>query len=276
MNEKKKYEISSKEGSFRLFQCLIRQIELFDKARLSILKENDEKWIVLNSLLYAVYESSESITILAPSGKVRDIFVMSRSIIETIINICYILGKGEEAINNAKAHLKQKAFRDLNRESLIDGRGIKVTWSGLDSFKIDNELKEAVDRYTSRKGREISSWTNESIINRLEYIYEKYGNNVGDKLHFPFYAIYRHASEISHGSFFGALVTLGLTLPDEDAFKREKITKVHLSNLSMVLFMVSFAISGLISVLASENQSLDKISKESNKLLSSFGGEFFD
>lgn len=261
-------EFGSLEATYRLWQFYARQTQLLEKARLSVLLESTERWSVLTPLLYAVVDTSGSILSLAQIGKVRDCFVLARTDFETIVNICFICAKGDETVKHAKNHALQKAYRDLSRELYISRQKLSIKWNGNIDPADNPELQTALAEFTSKKGREITGWTPETVQQQIEIIDSCYGKRVSTRLQFALMSIYRHASEIAHGTFFGALFALGLTSPSGAPKTPEELQNQQRQNLSMLLMMLGLSASALIIVLAEEKVSLTDLVTESEKEIS--------
>ena len=265
MNQAKTGEFGSIEATHRLWLFFTKQIQLLEQARISIMQENAERWSVLASLLYAAVDTSGSVLSLAQTGKVRDCYVLARTVFETIITICFICAKGDEAVRRAKNHALQKAYRDLSRELDISGRKLMLKWNGEVKSDSNPELQAALAEFTSKKGREITSWTPETVQEQIETIDARYGKRISTNLQFALMSIYRHASDIAHGTFFGALFALGLTSPSGPPKSPEELQIHQRQNLSMLLMMLGLATSALIMVLAEEISSLANLVAESEK-----------
>ena len=261
-------EFGSIEATHRLWQFYAKQTQLLEKARMSVLQEHTERWSVLKPLLYAVVDTSGSILSLAQTGKVRDCFVLARTAFETIVNICFICAKGDKTVQRAKNHALQKAYRDLSRELDISGYKLSVKWNGEINPADNSELQAALAEFTSKKGREITSWTPETVQQQVEVIDSIYGKHVSTRLQFALMSIYRHASEIAHGTFFGALFALGLTSPSGAPKTPEELQNQQRQNLSMLLMMLGLSASTLIIVLAKEKASLTDLVTEAEKEVS--------
>ena len=125
----------------------------------------------------------------------------------------------------------------------------------------------ALTEFTSKKGREITSWTPETVQEQIEAIDARYGKRISTNLQFALMSIYRHASEIAHGTFFGALFALGLTSPSGSPKSPEELQNHQRQNLSMLLMMLGLATSAFIMVLAIEIPSLSNLVIESEKVI---------
>ncbi len=207
---------------------------------------------MLVPISYSIQDSCETVSMLALNGKMRDCFVIARTVFESIVNFCFICGKGNEATARAEAHAMQKTYRDLHRELEINQQKLSVQWSGQVDLSSNPKLQAAIAEFTSSKGREKTSWTSETVTERIEVIGAKYGTEVATRLQFALLSIYRHASEIAHGTLFGALFALGLTLPSGPPTSSEDMAKHQRQNITMLLMMLGFSISSLLRVVATE------------------------
>jgi hypothetical protein len=93
------------------------------------------------------------------------------------------------------------------------------------------------------------------VQEEIEVIESFYGTSVSVNLMFALISIYRHASEISHGTYFGALFALGLVSPSGIPTSKEETEKLHRGNLSMILMMLGLSISSLLVILFKDMQS---------------------
>lgn len=245
-------EFGSVEATHRLWLFFDKQSQLVGQARLKVMQENAERWVTLMPLLYSINDSCDSISLLAQRGKTRDCFVLARTIFETIVNACFICAKGDEAVERARRHSLQKAYRDLERELEINSQKVKVSWGGKLDPSAHPELQSALANFTSKKGREITSWTPETVKEQIEVIDAKYGSKASIGLQFALLSIFRHASEIAHGTLFGALFSLGLTSPSKKPESPEELQNHQRQNISMVLMMLGLSLSSLLAVLDEE------------------------
>lgn len=239
-------------GFLRYFNTIQGTLE---DGRLSALrgKGSEERWAAGASLLLSVKESADSLLRLAELGKARDCYVIARTVFETVVNCCFILASDEEVAQRARRHAEQKTFRDLHRELTISGKTLVARTAGRsEDLAEDTSLKEALAEFTSQKGHEITAWTSESLVQRIEAVGAAYGEDVQMELQFALFGVYRHASEIIHGTLFGALFSLGFTTPGGPPASMEDLAKHRLELLSLVLLMAGMAISAMIAVLAFE------------------------
>jgi hypothetical protein len=253
------FEQSSIENQKLLRKYLKNQVALLSFVHLVILPEkvDEGKWGIIFPLFYAVIDSYDALLTLTQLNskkvpKLRDCLVISRTIIEIIINIVFVFAKGKSAVKNAYDHYMQKAFRNLDRELQIDDQILKIGLAGEVDLNKNPRLKKALDDFTSKRGREITKWTPETPVEKIEVIHRKYGPRVSKSLQLAFFQIYRLASEIVHGSFFGAMFLLGFSEPGgppKNETQRKKRIRAHLS---LTLMMVYISGNSLLRVLAKE------------------------
>ena len=169
---------------------------------------------VLPAMLQALGSSSNTLFRLSdePGLHSRDCFSICRSIVELAVNVCYICAGGEATAERAEKHARQKAARDLDRESSVGGQTIRLRSSASQALRLPEELADSIDEFTARSGRE-KGWTDLSIDARCERVGEVLGTKVLTPLHWARFAVYRHSSEILHGTFFSAVFFMGLTDP---------------------------------------------------------------
>lgn len=167
---------------------------------------------VLSLMLRGAEGSCSSILTLGNSGRpsgVRDCLPLGRSVVETLINVTYILAVGEEAAARMERHAMQKTYRDLYRVKEVEGFCIGYAAPSRPDISKHPEIEAALNEFTGKKGKEITTWTDVSLDDRLLVIKAKFGLPIYLRLHGAFFLIYRHSSEIIHGTYYGNLYFLG-------------------------------------------------------------------
>lgn len=226
------------DGVTLLLAELIAKVQIADASRVG----------VLFPLLDSIQESTSSLELLARRQALRDAYVVARVIYETAVNACFVLTNPADLSSRAKRHSKQKALRSLVRRIEIAGaRLFEFRHNAADQLMEVPEHKQWLDEFTSNSGREITAWTPETVQQRLETVQSAFGADAARGLAFGL-LIYRHASEIAHGTLYGTLFSWGameiglpLTSPgDLGAFRR--------SELRHLLKLVCFSLESLIRV----------------------------
>ncbi|CCG42848.1 hypothetical protein [Magnetospirillum molischianum] len=193
---------------------------------------------------------------------VRDCFGIARSIAETGINVAYIIAGGNHMAEKAQRHALQKGFRDLHRQGEMGGFGFSVLWNGpIPDPKDIPGLQEALAEFSTSKGRE-KDWTDDNLGARIDCIRKKFGNmTVG--ISGAAASIYRHSSEILHGSYFGTTYfwTGGVNRPTN----REAYDALFFSHFVAAFTAAFFSTHGVLEIIAKEFGQ-DELKKANNDL----------
>ncbi|WP_155524300.1 DUF5677 domain-containing protein [Burkholderia sp. PAMC 28687] len=219
---------------------------------------------VLYPFLDAIQESASSLRILVSHQALRDSYVIARVIYETAINSCFLLTDPAKLSVRAQVHAKQKTLRNLVRK-------IEIAGTPLFEFKnrnADELMREPtnmrwLEEFTSKSGREITSWTNENVQQRLEAVYLTFGAEITRGLAFGL-LLYRHASEIAHGTLYGTLFSWGAAEPGHPLKSPSDLGIFRRAELRHLLKLVSFSLESLIRVCAAtlNSPSLDKSAQQ--------------
>ena len=198
-------------------------------------------------VLQAIGSSSNTLVSLseAPGLQTRDCYSIVRSMVEACINTCYTIAEGPDAADQALRHARQKAFRDLERQSRVGESAIHLVYSAIPDPGIIEGLEDDLEDFTSRTGRE-KGWTDLSVDDRIAIAGERLGSSVLNSLHFARFSVCRHSSEILHGTLFSAFYFWGATSPSgpHSSVKEfaENIGQQHM----MILFAAILAISAVV------------------------------
>lgn len=265
-------EFGSRETFHRLWTFFRTQAMLLEEVQTLLKSSEDPVALTVLTLLYAAADTNKSIALLAKEEKMRDTYVLARTSYETMLNACFILTEGEETADKAYRHALQKTWRDLDRELPINDTTIYIRHSGQIDPNEDSVLQDAIDEFTSKRGREITSWTPESLKDRIEKVGLKYGSRVTMGLQFGMLAIYRHASDISHGTVFGSMFAVGLTDPSGPPKSPSDLQQGQRSNLCMLLTLLGGVIDSLLHVLGHHLDVEDHV-KRSERAVAALGQE---
>lgn len=183
----------------RSLKSAVRKIQSSDSSELS----------ALFPYFDSVLESNDSFRFLALQQRLRDSYVLARVIYETSLNGCFVLTDPRTLSLRASTHAKQKALRSVVRSIEVAGETVfKLEMQGSEEVLQHPEHRKWLEEFTTKSGREVSSWTSESVPQRLDAVYKKFGSADSRGLAFCL-LVYRHASEIAHGTLFGTLFSWG-------------------------------------------------------------------
>ncbi len=199
----------------------------------------------------SVLDSAESLRMLAHHAKLRDSYVIGRVIYETSVNTCFLLTDPVVLVNRAVTHANQKTLRGLVREIELCGEQIfTYKMPGIEALMNDPANQKALYEYTSRSGREITSWTPENVQQRLEAIHSKFSAEKIRGLAFGL-LLYRHSSEIAHGTLYGTLFSWGASEVGAPLKSSEDIGKFRHKELRLLLKLISYSLESLVSITGS-------------------------
>lgn len=204
--------------------------------------------------LDSALESTDSLRGLILQKKLRDSYVIVRVIYETSLNACFILTAPDTLALRASRHAKQKALRNVIRAIEVAGETIfKVQIESAEEILQHPEHRKWLEEFTTKSGREISSWTPENVPQRLDAIYRKFGPADSRGLMFGL-LLYRHASEIAHGTLFGTLFSWGAMELGTPLNSSGDMAKFRQKELQHLMKLVVHAHESVIRILASRLQ----------------------
>jgi hypothetical protein len=231
---------------------LVGHLELLSVARAKALASDGTLWRVVAALLHAVVETGNSLALLVQATRVRDSYIIARALFETTVTTAFVLAGGQPVAERAERHARQKAHRDLKRESRVAGQTLRLTWAGSLDLAQQPELEAALAEYTGSKGQELRDWTPENVVAQIEAVAAKYGPQVATGLQIGLFNVYRHASEAAHGTLFGVLYVLGLTLPAGAPANEAEYDRHRCEHLAALCLIMGCAVSSLLKILTAE------------------------
>jgi len=256
-------EFGSDELTGTLFDFYIKQVNLLEELYKNLDFYNAiGRMSGLYLLFFSLHSTGLSIAHLAKGKFLNESFMLARSLLEKIVNYLYLLYCDEEEYLNYLAYSKQKQFRMFNRS--INVGELKAEIKRLDSTELQEnaELQEALNKFTSKSGKEIPRWSSRSISDRLSVIEPKVGKDIGI-LMLSVLGIHENASEALHGTLYGVAFNIGLwfgrtpSTPDE-------LSKYWNEQFSMLFLMLGTCIHTLLKVIHNEIP-IDNIKAQSSE-----------
>lgn len=233
----------------RLIDAWLHKYQLHKSEQETIENIDDEVLKVVGTMIHMTGISAHSILNLTEYSnlQVRDCYPIARSIIESVINIAFILAEGRDAAKRADRHAQQKAYRDTQRSSKAGSWQINISQDIAIDPKYENQLKEMVAEFSTKSGRENRNWTDVNLHNRIDSINKSFGDKTSITIHTAMANIYRHASEVSHGTYFSAMHFWGLTqLGRPDPKTKEDLIHIINEHRFSILISVIFSLTTLI------------------------------
>jgi len=224
----------------------VQHQRILDRLYRKLEASGDDTELPVRMLLLAALDTAESLTILVDSDKPRDAYVLGRVFLEAAVNACFVCASGSETAERAFRHFRQKSYRRLNWEMATQSLKISLTSNYQVSPKDEERLKQEMEEFTSNSGRELN-WTAESLKDRIEGIAKLVGHIPATYLLAVYAAIYDTASEIAHGTMFGALFRLGLTQPYHKISGADDIAASRKSDLAFLLWLMNLVAYTLVT-----------------------------
>ncbi|WP_447839066.1 DUF5677 domain-containing protein [Aeromonas salmonicida] len=255
-------DMETEEGMLLWRECFHKHIELLITYEISVRECQNERAIKLYPIFASIIEDSISLDILAKNYRLNQCYIISRALLERVINFCYLLYSPEDEYESFVAYTKNKAARGLSRKIEIGGqKKVSLEFSGGE-YELPQDYRDAVERFTSENGREIPRWTKLNIEKRAVFLDEKSGRNL--LLHVLM--IYGDASEALHGTLYGALFHLGAFSPGSIPSDQESLDQHRNNTLSFLYFMGSAAIGVLLFCLKENRVELSEAYTKADSL----------
>lgn len=202
---------------------------------------------VIKALMHMVGISGHSLLRLTEEVGLgaKDGYPVARGIIEGAVNVAYLMASDPEVARKAQRHAEVRAYRDLNREAEMGGLQIRAGYAGQLPAADLQRLETMASEFTTAKGRE-KDWTDLSLRQRLDATTTAFPGTALMSLTVSAFNIYRHASEVLHGSYYGALLVWGLTVPQAKPIDRDSFRLNFLDHQFSALSSAIFAIAGMV------------------------------
>lgn len=243
----------------RLLDGIIHRLS--HKGTSHALDEDVRSTIIL--MIQAMGSSAHSILKLTekPSLAIRDCYGIARSIPELAVNICCICAAGRDAAQTAKRHALQRSYRDLDRSDTIAGIKIVLRRTNKPSPEAIDGLSEALEEFTHRSGREKKSWIDLDVKQRIETINVTHPQ-VALSLSASTFSIYRHASEILHGTYAGLQFFWKLNEgPPRTRDEAERLLDEHFTTIFTSAF---FSLNAVIEMTSGDARAADTLAVAKN------------
>jgi hypothetical protein len=207
---------------------------------------------VVLTMIHMVGISCHSVLSLTEHGNLqtRDAYPIARSIVEGAINVAFIMASGAPTASRAVRHAQVKAYKDTDRNWQAGGLQFALRRQQSLAHEDVARLESMALEFITSKGRE-KGWTSENLKERLDRIGQSFPKSPSILLNAAAFNIYRHASEIIHGTYFGSLYFWGLTSPGGNPpNSADDLRLIIQDHQFAVLISVIFAICGLMECLS--------------------------
>ncbi len=200
----------------------------------------------LDALLFSLITHSGSISKLVHDGYVTEAYLVTRSFFEKCVNFCYLNICDENEYNNQLSWTRQKMLRALNtRKMAYKNIGHETPLPDISELK---KISEDLRKFTGKKGGEKHSWTEVSLYERIQIIKKSVDGFPIEIYLLTMNRFYEDASEVIHGTLYGALFYTGIIWGLKESQKESEERLV--SHCLDILFFLGYLIHGMLEVVS--------------------------
>jgi hypothetical protein len=179
----------------------------------------------------------------------KDGYPLARAIIEGAVNVAFLMASDPEVSRKAQRHAEVRAYRELSRKTEMGGWAFQLGHQADFAANEVERLELMAAEFTTQKGRE-KDWTDLNLKQRLDFTASVFPGTALLSLNASAINIYRHASEVMHGSYYGALMIWGVTSPRSQPLDRDTSLLVFVDHQFSTLMSAIFAFAGLVECFA--------------------------
>ncbi|WP_349362242.1 MULTISPECIES: DUF5677 domain-containing protein [unclassified Paenibacillus] len=189
--------------------------------------------------------------------------MIARSYVERMVNFLYLQVCDEDDFNSFQLHTTQKAYRRLERSIATTKGKVSIAYTGKDQVSLPN-LEEAINRFTSKSGKEITHWTPVSLDKRIEIISERSKIKPSIMLMCKL-NIYEDASEALHGTLYGSLFHLGVFSPGTKLSDPNDLLQHYTSLKTTIFWTCGLLTHDLFTLINEKHSNIEDIYIKSNE-----------
>lgn len=247
---------------------LLSQVDLLRK--LLDTPNTSERLQTLDMLGAQITMFSGGMVILSRHGHFAEIYILSRSILDSSVNLCYLLSCDD---------VEYERYVDFSKRNILEGYETKTkAFKAIDrimnvpDFRSLDSASILFKKFMSpKKGKDLTRWETEksnSYEKKIEVIASKNPKARKQLFHAAYRFIYEDASEIAHGTLYGA------TMCYSDFFSKMKDIQIAVKYCGGIVsshFLITGAlIDEIISIAAIDNE-IEEIKKRSNDNFKNMG-----
>lgn len=217
-------EFGADKSTRRFFDFFMSQLALLEKLyqhQFTNLKHLDDARVgKLYPLLFSIHHTGISISLLSSHLHINECYILARSFLERLIIYIYLYSCDESEYSRYISYTKQKGYRVLNRSFVAGDSEVRLKWSGIIDLEKEQDLKEAVNTFTSEKGKPKTRWTSQSLSKMIQSIESRGKLEIGYMM-LAILWIYEDASEALHGTLYGSTFHIGTFIGKIPSSKEE-------------------------------------------------------
>lgn len=247
----------------KLIEIYMNGQKTYDEMCHYLLKQDTKLNNELLLLIFTISDSMESLALLSNHNKMRDCYVISRAIYETVLNILLITATDFESMKEMLDYTNREIDKESARSTATDSEALIFAFDGKQhqvAFIKNNPIK------TTNPG----SWTKHNISNRINLIDKKYGKQISRFLQLTHLTVYRTSTNIAHGTLYGMLQAMGLIHGKRiKDFTEVNMMEHNLQRISILLLTILQSVYAMVSALDKE-VGLNKFEKDLDSTLLKF------
>jgi len=217
-------EFGSDKSTGRFFDFFMSQLALLEQLyqhQFTNLKHLEDARVgKLYPLLFSIHHTGISISVLSRHLHINECYILARSFLERLIIYIYLFSCDESEYSRYISYTKQKGYRVLNRSFVAGDSEVRLKWSGIIDLEKEPDLKEAVNTFTSEKGKPKTRWTSQSLSKMIQSIASRGKLEIGYMM-LAILWIYEDASEALHGTLYGSTFHIGTFIGKIPSSKEE-------------------------------------------------------
>lgn len=180
----------------------------------------------------AIAQTCHAMSALARGGFTNDVWMLSRALLERVINACYLLVCDDAEFKRYMAHTKRRALSALDRSIETEVGAVRIAFQG--EVKPPADIAEIQSLFLRKNGRVFHEWSETSPVDRVVVIAQR-SDIPAEVFLLALATIYRDSSEALHGTLYGVTFHLGLFSPGTSLDSKEALEK-HLLGYTTTLF----------------------------------------
>lgn len=238
--------IDTEEGCELLADFLDRQINRLIELEPDLRRSQVGRLSPIHPLYSSIIEDCISIRLLGQNGRLNQAYILARAFLERMINYCFLQLAPDDEYENYIDYSKNKAGRRLSRSIEVYGEVKAKLEYRKGEYELPSDIREAIEKFTSEKGREKTRWTKLGLPERAAVLEKETGKS---GLFMHLLSIYGDASEAIHGTLYGALFHFGVYDPGSTPHDQDSLDKQRFSTLSMLYLVCGSTVDTLLSLL---------------------------
>jgi len=166
------------------------------------------------AVIYGLRGDVRALSILIAQGCPNQSYILYRAVIEKLVTFWHLQIASDEVFSDYFQYHLHKTYRKTQKEVRVQSKNGEVGYRTVSTFDLSQfpEMEKAVKRFTSKTGKPLTRWHNDSLTNRIA---EVKSTGIIDTVVIELLTehIYDDASEALHGTLYGCLFELDVFEP---------------------------------------------------------------